>query len=56
MQKNNYKTGKIVCLETGIVYESASELARILGCSKSAISNHLAGRFPHIRGKHFCYV
>lgn len=43
---------KIRCVETGVVYESAAACAHAFKCSKGAISNHLSGRHPHIRGKH----
>jgi hypothetical protein len=48
-----YDRVKVRCIETGIVYDSAAEAAFKLPCGRSAMSNHLAGRFPHIKGKHF---
>ena len=44
---------KIKCLETGEIYDSAASAAHAVGCGKSAMSNHLSGRFPHIRGLRF---
>ena len=41
------------CIDLGITFDSAVEAAKFIGCGKSAMSNHLAGRFPHIRGMRF---
>lgn len=41
------------CIETGEVYDSAAAAAHALGVGRGTISNHLAGRYPHVRGKHF---
>jgi len=48
-----YKRVKIKCVETGDIYDSSVAAARAVGCSKSAMANHLMGRFPHVRGLHF---
>ena len=48
-----WKRVQIMCVETGEIYDSAAAACHALGCGKSAMSNHLAGRFPHLRGKHF---
>ena len=48
-----YKRVKIKCIETGEIFESASHAAASVGCGKSAMSNHLAGRYEHIRNLHF---
>ena len=50
---HKYQRVKVQCLETGVVYDSASAAANAIGCGKSAMANHLAGRFPHVRGLHF---
>lgn len=43
----------VMCIETGEIFDSAQEAAEFIGCGKSAMSNHLSGRHPHVRGKHF---
>lgn len=48
-----YSRVQVRCIELGIVYPSLTHAAIAIGCGKSAMSNHLAGRFPHIRGLHF---
>lgn len=50
---HKYKRVKVKCLETGVIYDSAAAACRAIGCGKSAMVNHLAGRFPDIRGMHF---
>jgi hypothetical protein len=47
-----YERVKVKCLETGEVFDNAKDAALKLGCSKGAISSHLNGRFPSIRGIH----
>jgi len=44
---------KIKCNETGIVFDNITEASEMIGCGKSALCNHLAGRFPHVRGLTF---
>ncbi len=44
---------QVMCVETGEIYDSAAAACTALGCGKSAMSNHLSGRFPHLRGLHF---
>jgi hypothetical protein len=48
-----YSRVKVRCVELGIVYDSAAAAAEAFNCGKSAMANHLAGRFPHLRGLHF---
>jgi hypothetical protein len=48
-----YDRHKIRCVETGTVYDSAAAAAFAIGCSRGAMSNHLAGRHAHVRGKRF---
>lgn len=45
-----YTRTKIRCIETGVIYEGVVHAAKMLGCKKAAICNHLYGRFPSIRG------
>jgi hypothetical protein len=44
---------KIKCVESGLIFDNLTEASKAMGCGKSAMSNHLAGRFPHLRGLHF---
>lgn len=53
MQQKQWKRTQIRCIETGEVYENLSTAAIAINCTKGAMSNHLAGRHPHIRGKRF---
>ena len=53
VEKNTYERCKVRCVETGEVYESLSAAAYAVGCTRGTMSNHLNGRFPHVRGKHF---
>lgn len=54
--REKWDRGQVRCVETGTIYDSAAQAAHSLGCTRSTMSNHLNGRFPHIRGKHFEYV
>lgn len=51
--KKPHKRGPVRCIETGIVYESASAACHALGRTLCAMSNHLAGRAPHVKNLHF---
>jgi hypothetical protein len=44
---------RVRCVETGEVFYSCAEVARILGVSTGLISNVLAGRRKTARGFHF---
>lgn len=48
-----WERGQVRCIDTGEIFESAAAAAHSIGCGRSAMSNHLSGRFPHIRGKRF---
>jgi len=48
-----YKRYQIRCIDTGFVFENAARAAEATGCGRSAMANHLSGRFPHIRGLRF---
>ena len=48
-----YTRTAIRCLETGEVFVSAAELSHVLGMSRASISNHLAGRYPTLKGLTF---
>lgn len=46
----------ILCITNGRTFESLTEAAKAIGVSKSTLSNHLAGRSPHVRGLKFVRV
>ena len=48
-----YQRVKIECVETGQVFDSCAAACRAIGCGKSAMANHLAGRFPSLAGMHY---
>lgn len=50
-----YTRTHVQCLETGLTYESVTELSKAMNISKSAIVNHLNRPefYPHARGWHF---
>ena len=53
MTKKPHKRGPVRCIETGVIYGSATAAATALGRTLCALSNHLAGRAPHLSGYHF---
>ena len=40
------------CIETGTIFASQGEAARVLGVAPQAISSHLKGNMPDIVGQH----
>lgn len=48
-----YRQCAVECVETGEIFESIAQASRIIGCSKSSMSNHLNGRFKTVKGKHY---
>lgn len=53
----NSKRGKAVkCIETGIVYKSASEAARAFNCSHDLISMNCRGGLKTAKGMHFEFI
>jgi hypothetical protein len=40
-------------IETGDIYRSQNDAAKELGLDAGAISKHLHGRAPHVKGNHF---
>lgn len=48
-----WSRAQVRCIETGEVFSSAREAAKHVNVGDSAMSNHLAGRFPHVGGKTF---
>lgn len=46
--------GNVVqCLETGSIYASQGQAARELGVAPQAVSAHLKGAMPDLKGKHY---
>jgi hypothetical protein len=41
------------CLDTGELFETQGDAARIMGVSKNVLSAHLNGKFPDVDGLHF---
>lgn len=48
-----YRRYKVQCIETAEIFDSAAAAAAAIGCGRSAMANHLAKRFPTVRGKRF---
>ena len=46
-------TKRIICLETGEIYESIKEACEKLGVYQSGISNVLRGKYTNVKGLHF---
>ena len=46
----------VMCEETGIVYNSVEEAARKTGESIHSLRDHLRGRHPALKGKHWKFV
>jgi group I intron endonuclease len=55
-QDNNGHRKKIVCLETGTVYESVKDAGEKLGINNTSISANLKGRQKSTHGYHFEYL
>ena len=47
---------KVLCIENGIVYKSATEASKELHVSLSGISMHCKGVYSSVKGLHFKYV
>lgn len=47
---------KVICLETREVFESASELARILNVRVDTVARVARGERPRLKGKHYAYL
>lgn len=44
---------RVRVIETGLIFDSIAECARVIGCDRSSISKCLAGRLNHAKGYHF---
>lgn len=47
---------KVLCVETGTIYESITEAARAIKCNQSAISAALSGRIQSVKSYHWKYI
>ena len=57
VQRNNPKISKsVLCIETGVVYPSISEISRELGCSRALIIRCCKGLGKTAYGYHWRYV
>lgn len=52
--EENWK--KVICVETGVIYESVKAAAKDIGCVPSCLSGHLKKRYHTCKGFHFEYV
>lgn len=52
------KAKKVICIETGKIYTSATEVAKEIGCHVTVVTKVCRGYGHHktAKGKHFCYV
>jgi group I intron endonuclease len=55
-QQAKDKTKKIICHQNGVVYSSTKEAARILGFSRTSITNVLTGHRKNCSGLTFEYI
>lgn len=47
---------KVMCIETGVVYDSCEEAARILGLPKNGVNRAASGVRKHTGGFHFKFI
>ena len=47
---------KILCIETGVIYESAMEAEKQTGTNSNSISHHLRGKYKTAGGFHWSFV
>lgn len=50
------KTKKVLCVDTGEVFESAKEASAVFGCTSTNIVNVCLGRQHNAKGKRFQYI
>lgn len=53
---NNKKSKKTLCVETGVIYNSTGEAARLTGCHQGHISSCCKGSLKTTGGYHWRYV
>lgn len=56
LDSNIKKRKKILCIETGVIFESLSSTARIMSLSVGNLHSHLKGKQKHVNGFTFTYV
>lgn len=54
--RTNKRSKPVKCIETGVIYNSATEAARTFGCSHDLISSNCRGRVNTAMGMHFEFV
>ena len=53
---NTNSVKKVLCVETGIEFDSVTQAAEVVGCSISNLSNVLKGKRKTTGGFHWEYV
>lgn len=53
---NEWCNKKVICVETGVVFESVKAAARSIGCNPTSVSGNLKKRYRTCKGFHFEYV
>lgn len=54
--RNAHQGNPVMCIETGIVYYSASEASRQTGADKSSILRCCKGKYKQTKGNSWCFV
>lgn len=54
--KDNNRSKKVLCINTGEIYDSAGEAGRALGTYQSNISRVCNGLYPHYKKLKFTYI
>ena len=52
----HHNSKPIICIETGEVFASITDVAEKVGCGFSNVSSHLRGKSRSVKGKHYCYM
>ena len=52
----NGNAKQLLCLNTGIIYASASDASKENACSLSEVSKCCRGLVNHVKGNRYCYV
>jgi len=55
-QKRMYRNGRIMCVQTGVEYESAADAEYRLKLPRGHVATKLRGTFKHARGNSFIYI
>lgn len=54
--KNSSKAKKVICIETGMIFDTATEASQYFCVSRSTISQCCLGKIKTIKQKHFKYL